>query len=81
MFAITELPPKLTNGRVTPVSGMNLTTPPMITTACSANTAVRPAASSFENPSARHHRDLQPAGGDQRVGRDHAPRRRTARAR
>ena len=42
MFAITELPPKLTNGSVTPVSGMNLTTPPMITTACSANTAVRP---------------------------------------
>ena len=51
MFAITELPPKLTKGRVTPVSGMNLTTPPMITTACSANTAVRPVASSFENPS------------------------------
>ncbi len=23
MFAITELPPKLTNGSVTPVSGMN----------------------------------------------------------
>ena len=51
MFAITELPPKLTKGRVTPVSGITLTTPPMITNACSANTAVRPVASSFENPS------------------------------
>ena len=51
MLAITELPPKLTNGSVTPVRGMNRTTPPMITTACSANTAVRPAARSFEKPS------------------------------
>jgi hypothetical protein len=51
MFAITELPPKLTNGSVTPVSGMNFTTPPMITTAWSAKTAVNPVARSLENPS------------------------------
>ncbi len=51
MFAITELPPKETKGRVTPVSGITFATPPMITNACSANTAVSPVASSFENPS------------------------------
>ena len=51
MFAITELPPKETNGRVTPVSGIAFVTPPMITNAWSAKTAVSPAASSFEKPS------------------------------
>ena len=51
MFATTELPPKETNGSVTPVSGITRSTPPMITNACSAKTAVSPAASSFEKPS------------------------------
>ena len=51
MFATTELPPAEMNGSVTPVSGMSLTTPPMITNACRQNTAVRPVARSFEKPS------------------------------
>ena len=51
MFATTELPPKETKGRVTPVSGITFVTPPMITNACRAKTAVSPVASSFENPS------------------------------
>ena len=51
MFATTELPPKETKGRVTPVSGITFVTPPMMTKACSAKIAVRPAASNFENPS------------------------------
>ncbi len=38
-------------GRVTPVSGITRVTPPMITKAWIAKTAVRPAASSFEKPS------------------------------
>ena len=81
MFAITELPPKLTNGRVTPVSGINRTTPPMITNAWRANTAVRPAASSFEKPSRAITAVLKPARGDQRVDRDQRRSRRTAPAR
>ena len=81
MLATTELPPKETNGRVTPVSGITLVTPPMITNACRAKIAVSPAASSFEKPSGRHHRGLEAAGGDQRVDQDHARRRRTGRAR
>ena len=51
MLATTELPPKETKGRVTPVSGIALVTPPMITNACRAKIAVSPVASSFENPS------------------------------
>ena len=39
------------NGSVTPVSGISFVTPPTITNTCSANTAVRPAASSLENES------------------------------
>ena len=72
MFATTELPPKETNGSVTPVSGITLVTPPMITNACRAKTAVSPAASSFENAVPGHHRGLEAAGGDQRVDQDHA---------
>ena len=36
---------------MTPVSGITRVTPPTITNTCSANTAVSPAASSFENES------------------------------
>src|SRR5215208_502442 len=39
------------NGSVTPVSGITFVTPPTITKTWSAKTAVRPAASSFENES------------------------------
>ena len=42
-------------------------TPPTITNTCSAKTAVRPAASSFENESVREHRDLHPALAEQQV--------------
>ena len=51
MLATIELPPKETKGRVTPVSGMTLVTPPMITNAWRTKIAVSPAASSFEKPS------------------------------
>ena len=51
MLATIELPPYETNGSVTPVSGITRVTPPTITNTWSANTAVRPAASSFEKPS------------------------------
>ncbi len=39
------------NGSVTPVSGITRVTPPTITNTCSANIAVSPVASSFENES------------------------------
>ena len=39
------------NGSVTPVSGITRVTPPTITNTCSATTAERPVASSFEKPS------------------------------
>jgi ABC-type dipeptide/oligopeptide/nickel transport system ATPase subunit len=51
MLATIELPPKETNGSVTPVSGITLVTPPMITNACRAKIAVSPVARSFENAS------------------------------
>ena len=51
MLAMIELPPLETNGSVTPVSGITRITPPMITKAWSAKTAVSPAARSFEKPS------------------------------
>ena len=73
MFATTELPPKETNGSVTPVSGITFVTPPMITNACRAKIAVSPAASSFEKPSGGHDRGLEAAGGDQRVDRGSPP--------
>ena len=38
-------------GSVTPVSGITRVTPPTMTNTCSANTAVSPVASSFENES------------------------------
>ena len=80
MFATTELPPKETNGRVTPVSGITLVTPPMITNACRAKIAVSPVGEQLREPVRRHHRGLEAAGGDQRVDQDHARRRRTGRA-
>src|SRR3954452_18966323 len=50
-LAMIELPPYEMNGSVTPVSGITFVTPPTITNTCSASTDVRPAASSFPNPS------------------------------
>ena len=73
MFAITELPPTLTNGSVTPVSGISLTTPPMITNACSVNTAREARGEELREPVGRHHRRLEAAGGDQRVDQRSAP--------
>ena len=50
-FATTDEPPYETNGSVMPVSGMRRRTPPTMMNVCSAKPNVRPAASSFENPS------------------------------
>ena len=47
-------------GSVTPVSGITLVTPPMITKACRAKIAVRPVASSFEKPSSARIAVLKP---------------------
>ena len=47
-------------GRVTPVSGIVRVTPPMITKAWIAKTAVKPVVSSFENPSSASRAILKP---------------------
>ncbi len=61
-FETTLVPPYDTNGRVIPVSGTTRRTPPTMMNVCSAKPNVRPAASSFENPSWRLERDAHAAG-------------------
>src|SRR5262249_6087106 len=50
-FATTLEPPYETSGSVMPVSGITRRTPPTMMNVCRAKPNVRPAASSFENPS------------------------------
>ncbi len=59
-FATIDEPPELTNGSVTPVSGITFVTPPTITNTCSAKTVARPAASSLENESCATVATLKP---------------------
>ena len=49
MQLIIDVPPALRNGSVTPVSGISLMTPPMITNVCSPRNAVAAMASSAAN--------------------------------
>ena len=51
MFAITELPPKETKGRVTPVSGITFVDPADDHERLQREHRRQPVASSFENPS------------------------------
>ena len=60
MLATIELPPKETNGMVTLVSGITLVTPPIITNACRAKTAVSPVAEQLREAVRGHHRGLDP---------------------
>jgi hypothetical protein len=46
MVTTSEVPPKETKGRVSPVMGRRPTTPPMLTRACDTTQAVMPAATS-----------------------------------
>ena len=49
-LAISDEPPYDTNGRVTPVSGISRTMPPMMMNACMPMRVVRPTASRPSNP-------------------------------
>ena len=71
MLATIELPPKETKGRVTPVSGMTLVTPPMITNAWRTKIAVEARGQQLRETVGRHHRGLEAARGDQGVDQDH----------